>query len=288
MAGVVSCPGRRPVPCSRRPGTRHGRRCGTRGERWRHLARSGCTRSTAGDSVSPARTRPSWPMTAPTRAGRSTCPSRASSSGTRRRPHVGHGHVADPDRPRRLGDAGARASWASCGPLDLAPVDIRFLAVSHGHWDHSGNAGLFAGSTWIVNPVERAFMFDDENRASRVDGRLRRSRGRGHAPGHRRSRRLRRRIGGHPPGARATPPATPCCWCGSPMLGRSSSPATCGTRRRADVTDWRCPSTTPIARRRLPRWTGSRRWWTSTGARVIVQHELADQESLPRFPSGLR
>ena len=52
------------------------------------------------------------------------------------------------------------------GVLGLAPADIRFLSVSHGHWDHSGNAGLFATSTWIVNPVERASMFDDENRAS--------------------------------------------------------------------------------------------------------------------------
>ena len=26
----------------------------------------------------------------------------------------------------------------------------------------------------------------------------------------------------------------------------------------------------------------------ATGARVVVQHELADFESLPRFPSGLR
>jgi N-acyl homoserine lactone hydrolase len=52
------------------------------------------------------------------------------------------------------------------GVLGLAPADIRFLSVSHGHWDHSGNAGLFAASTWIVNPVERASMFDDESRAS--------------------------------------------------------------------------------------------------------------------------
>ncbi len=64
--------------------------------------------------------------------------------------------------------------WATPGPslvdqlavLDLAPADIRFLALSHGHWDHSGNAGLFAGSTWIVDELERACMFDDENRAS--------------------------------------------------------------------------------------------------------------------------
>lgn len=50
--------------------------------------------------------------------------------------------------------------------LDLAPRDIRFLVLSHGHWDHSGNAGPFAGATWIVNPIERAAMFDAENRAS--------------------------------------------------------------------------------------------------------------------------
>ncbi|MEO5919135.1 MAG: N-acyl homoserine lactonase family protein [Candidatus Limnocylindrales bacterium] len=49
------------------------------------------------------------------------------------------------------------------GTLGLAPADIRFVALSHGHWDHSGNAGLFARSTWIVNPAERDFMFGDEN-----------------------------------------------------------------------------------------------------------------------------
>jgi len=52
------------------------------------------------------------------------------------------------------------------GSLGVTPNDIRFLAVSHAHWDHSGNAGLFAGATWIVHPDERAFMFDDESRAS--------------------------------------------------------------------------------------------------------------------------
>ncbi|HEY8760696.1 MAG TPA: MBL fold metallo-hydrolase, partial [Candidatus Dormibacteraeota bacterium] len=52
--------------------------------------------------------------------------------------------------------------------LELTPAGIRFLVVSHGHWDHSGNAGLFAGSTWIVNPDERAAMFDDEMRATQA------------------------------------------------------------------------------------------------------------------------
>jgi len=52
--------------------------------------------------------------------------------------------------------------------LDLVPSDIRFVSVSHGHWDHSGDTGLFARSTWIVNPAERAAMFDDEMRATQA------------------------------------------------------------------------------------------------------------------------
>jgi N-acyl homoserine lactone hydrolase len=54
------------------------------------------------------------------------------------------------------------------GMLGVTPGEIRFLSISHGHWDHSGNAGLFAGSTWIVNPDERAAMFDDESRATQA------------------------------------------------------------------------------------------------------------------------
>jgi glyoxylase-like metal-dependent hydrolase (beta-lactamase superfamily II) len=57
---------------------------------------------------------------------------------------------------------------AQLAELGLAPADIRFVSVSHGHWDHSGNAGLFAGPTWIVNPAERAAMFDDQSRASQA------------------------------------------------------------------------------------------------------------------------
>jgi N-acyl homoserine lactone hydrolase len=57
---------------------------------------------------------------------------------------------------------------AQLADLGLAPARIRFLVVSHGHWDHSGNAGLFANSTWIVNPDERAAMFDDDPRATQA------------------------------------------------------------------------------------------------------------------------
>jgi glyoxylase-like metal-dependent hydrolase (beta-lactamase superfamily II) len=33
--------------------------------------------------------------------------------------------------------------------LNLQPADIGFIAFSHLHFDHVGNAGLFTGATWI-------------------------------------------------------------------------------------------------------------------------------------------
>jgi glyoxylase-like metal-dependent hydrolase (beta-lactamase superfamily II) len=42
-----------------------------------------------------------------------------------------------------------------------APADIKYLALSHFHWDHVGNANLFAGATWLVPKVERDIMFTD-------------------------------------------------------------------------------------------------------------------------------
>lgn len=50
--------------------------------------------------------------------------------------------------------------------LNLTPADITYLSISHSHFDHLGNAGLFAGATFIVNDKERAHMFRDEERAS--------------------------------------------------------------------------------------------------------------------------
>jgi glyoxylase-like metal-dependent hydrolase (beta-lactamase superfamily II) len=50
------------------------------------------------------------------------------------------------------------------GQLGLGPSDIDYLSLSHLHPDHSGNANLFAGSTWIANEKERNYMFSDEIR----------------------------------------------------------------------------------------------------------------------------
>jgi glyoxylase-like metal-dependent hydrolase (beta-lactamase superfamily II) len=45
--------------------------------------------------------------------------------------------------------------------IGYAASDITYLAISHFHWDHVGNANLFAGSTWLVRPLEREVMFSN-------------------------------------------------------------------------------------------------------------------------------
>jgi N-acyl homoserine lactone hydrolase len=40
--------------------------------------------------------------------------------------------------------------------LGLTPKDVNYVAFSHLHWDHTGNANEFPGSTWIVNSRELA------------------------------------------------------------------------------------------------------------------------------------
>jgi len=46
--------------------------------------------------------------------------------------------------------------------LGYEPEDIKYLAMSHYHIDHSANANMFAGSTWLVKQAERDIMFSDK------------------------------------------------------------------------------------------------------------------------------
>lgn len=62
------------------------------------------------------------------------------------------------------GVAVARKLTDQLKELGLTPSDIEYLSVSHSHFDHIGNGGLFAGSTWIVDPDEKAHAFRDEAR----------------------------------------------------------------------------------------------------------------------------
>src|SRR5579863_8339489 len=43
--------------------------------------------------------------------------------------------------------------------IGYTPADIKYLALSHMHSDHTANANDFAGSTWLVHQNERDAMF---------------------------------------------------------------------------------------------------------------------------------
>jgi N-acyl homoserine lactone hydrolase len=43
--------------------------------------------------------------------------------------------------------------------IGYPPSKIRYIALSHYHYDHTANANSFADSTWLVRRVERSAMF---------------------------------------------------------------------------------------------------------------------------------
>ena len=43
--------------------------------------------------------------------------------------------------------------------IGVTPADITYLAISHSHWDHVGNANDYASSTWLTQKAELEFMF---------------------------------------------------------------------------------------------------------------------------------
>lgn len=174
---------------------------------------------------------------------------------------------------------------AQLAMLGITPADIRFLSISHGHWDHSGSAGLFGRSTWIVNPDERAAMFDDESRATQSmddygalesadtvlitddhdvfgDGSVQIIQAPGHTPGH------------------------------TVLLVRLAD--TGPILLSGDL--WHLAESR--AERRVPPFNTDRAQTLasmdkveaivrSTGARVVIQHEADDIAALPRFPDYL-
>lgn len=43
--------------------------------------------------------------------------------------------------------------------IGVTPADITYLALSHSHWDHVGNANDYAGAIWLTQKAELDFMF---------------------------------------------------------------------------------------------------------------------------------
>ena len=76
------------------------------------------------------------------------------------------GLVPDAHRIRRAADAARRADARRLKELmaevGYRPSDVTYLAMSHGHGDHTANANDFQGSTWLVNKAEYDAMFPEK------------------------------------------------------------------------------------------------------------------------------
>ncbi|WP_439816213.1 N-acyl homoserine lactonase family protein [Zavarzinia sp. CC-PAN008] len=69
--------------------------------------------------------------------------------------HAMPDHVLEPGPGSRITVPVTLA--AQLEQLGLKPADIKLVAFSHFHFDHTGNAGLFPDATWIVDPKEVAY-----------------------------------------------------------------------------------------------------------------------------------
>lgn len=58
---------------------------------------------------------------------------------------------------------------AQLAELGYAPADITYLAMSHLHYDHAGNANDFAASTWLVQRAEHDAAFGEDPAEYRFD-----------------------------------------------------------------------------------------------------------------------
>jgi glyoxylase-like metal-dependent hydrolase (beta-lactamase superfamily II) len=56
----------------------------------------------------------------------------------------------------------ANSLTAQMKAAGYSPADVNYLALSHYHWDHTANANLFTGATWLARPLDRDAMFGDK------------------------------------------------------------------------------------------------------------------------------
>lgn len=169
--------------------------------------------------------------------------------------------------------------------LGLAPGDIRYLAFSHLHFDHTGNANLFPRATWILQRAELAWALSDPSPVSMVpelfsgwrdadkrmidgdadvfgDGSVRILRAPGHTPG---SSVLLLRLAG-----------------GGSVLLSGDLYLTLEGREHGHVPAINADRAATLASMQRIEAIAKR-----TGARVIVQHAPADFARLPRIPAFL-
>jgi len=66
--------------------------------------------------------------------------------------------VTLPDGQTREADVDKQLR-AQIAEIGYSPSDIQYLALSHYHYDHTGNANEFASATWLVRQLDRDAMF---------------------------------------------------------------------------------------------------------------------------------
>jgi N-acyl homoserine lactone hydrolase len=171
--------------------------------------------------------------------------------------------------------------------LGLAPSDIDYLALSHSHFDHTGNANEFAGAMFLIHEEERRYMFSDDARANSQgfssysalesartttftdehdvfgDGSVRIIATPGHTPGHSVLLVTLKEAG--------------------PILLTGDLYHLTEARERRTVPVFNTdPEETLRSMERFEALAAA------TGARVIIQHEPKDIDALPRSPAFLR
>lgn len=172
--------------------------------------------------------------------------------------------------------------------LGLTPADIEYLSVSHSHFDHIGNGGLFAAGTWIVDPKEREFAFRQSARndtkgfsaysaleTSKTiliegdgpydvfgDGAVKIYKAPGHTPGHTVLLVNLRKAG--------------------PVLLTGDMWHIAASRAARRVTRFNFDKAQTLASMDKVEALAK-----ATGARVILEHVPADFEALPKFPAAL-
>jgi N-acyl homoserine lactone hydrolase len=77
-------------------------------------------------------------------------------SGNQRTRH----HIVLPNSERYV--TLAKSLKGQLAEAGYAPADMRYVALSHYHYDHTANANEFASATWLVRQVERDAMFADK------------------------------------------------------------------------------------------------------------------------------
>lgn len=68
---------------------------------------------------------------------------------------------SNPPAPGRArpGDHVGKTLRAQLADIGYTPKDIKFAALSHSHWDHTGNVRDYLGATWLLQTRERDAMF---------------------------------------------------------------------------------------------------------------------------------